>query len=402
MHWNVYRACPVNCLTAAGLWVYGNLHASDCIVKNTTTLIPQRDSLVAKTVNVLKTRMASGYWDGFLPSERHLATQLMVSRSTVVTALRLLQKEEIIERAHGKRTRISKGAVKRLTEGLARHVCVLSPVPTHQMSPKHTYVLLMLQKYLMRMGWDLKFRCRSVDTEDKGERTLTALTDENPGACWLLVGAASTTQAWFARCGLAAVAFGNQDPEIPICNLCLDYRAVCRHAAGRLLALGHEELALVAASETAYEAREAWQGLEEARASHKRGTIHLRKLTYTSGLRELEAWLNGNRPTGRTPGIIAMGAYPALNLYHHIQVRGFMVGKDVSFIATDHDPVFPHLTPSLAHYNLSGKASAKAILKYVTGYAGYNHLPPEKAVLLYPQWVAGDSVCQRMLAQRTP
>src|SRR6478609_4245502 len=96
-------------------------------------LRPQRSSLVAETVNVMRRAIESGMWRDHLPGERTLCAMWQISRPTLRSALDVLRREKLVEVGHGRRTRllanIPPRQLKTLTVGL------LSPEPLHEMPP---------------------------------------------------------------------------------------------------------------------------------------------------------------------------------------------------------------------------------------------------------------------------
>src|SRR3954466_6173402 len=98
---------------------------------NLQDLRPQRSSLVAETVNVMRRAIQSGMWRDHLPGERTLCVMWQISRPTLRSALDVLRREQLIEVEHGRRTRVlakaSPRRIKTLTVGL------LSPEPLAEM-----------------------------------------------------------------------------------------------------------------------------------------------------------------------------------------------------------------------------------------------------------------------------
>src|ERR1700678_847804 len=92
-------------------------------------LVPQRASLAAQVVDILRHEISRGKWVGYLPGERSLSDSLQISRSTLHEALLILQREGWIKLAHGRRTRILHGARKAVRLGALQVVAALLPEP---------------------------------------------------------------------------------------------------------------------------------------------------------------------------------------------------------------------------------------------------------------------------------
>ncbi len=56
-------------------------------------MIPQRRSLVAQTVEILRGMIQNGEWDTHLPTEAQLQERMQVGRNTVRAALEVMEKE---------------------------------------------------------------------------------------------------------------------------------------------------------------------------------------------------------------------------------------------------------------------------------------------------------------------
>ena len=70
--------------------------------------MPQRGSLVAECVRVMRLRIEAGEWTGSLPGERRLAELLQVGRDTVRLTLAELESQGLLEPAEaGKRRQVA-------------------------------------------------------------------------------------------------------------------------------------------------------------------------------------------------------------------------------------------------------------------------------------------------------
>src|SRR5688572_6104045 len=113
-------------------------------------LRPQRSSLVAETVNVMRRAIQSGMWRDYLPGERTLCTMWQISRPTLRSALDVLRREKMIEVGHGRRTRVLVKSTARRLKTLT--VGLLSPEPLHEMPPFVTLWMSELRGQLAAAG----------------------------------------------------------------------------------------------------------------------------------------------------------------------------------------------------------------------------------------------------------
>jgi len=99
--------------------------------------LPKRTSLITQTVEALRHAIEEGVWHEVLPGERELADRFQVSRPTLREALKILQRNQVIEVAHGKRRTIVTANLTKSPQRLT--VMAISQHPPHLMSPLNVF-----------------------------------------------------------------------------------------------------------------------------------------------------------------------------------------------------------------------------------------------------------------------
>jgi DNA-binding transcriptional MocR family regulator len=124
--------------------------------------LPQRTSLVAQTVKILREAIESGQWPQYLPGEFELTRLLHVSRVTLRAALAELERRKLIRGGQGRRREVIRKRRSQTPGSARKSVVLLSPVPLHQLPASTVFWMDKLREHLDSAGWaeDLPSRCR--------------------------------------------------------------------------------------------------------------------------------------------------------------------------------------------------------------------------------------------------
>jgi len=207
--------------------------------------IPHRQSLVSQTIAYLTAEIASGKWPGWLPSERALSEALAVSRNTLRTSLEQLKRDGIIRPVHGAGNQIVAGREKGRHQIKSRDVALLTPVPVELLRPSVALWINELRALLNEQGCRLHEFSGQQYYRSKPGPSLQKLTNLNHHGCWVLVMTPESCQRWFVRNRVPCVLGGSSYPGVDLTSVDLDHRAMCHHAAGVLLGLGHRRIAFL-------------------------------------------------------------------------------------------------------------------------------------------------------------
>lgn len=332
--------------------------------------IPQRTSLVAETVRILRDAITAGRWAEHLPGERRLCEEWHISRPTLRAALSTLAGEGLVTMAHGKRTLVHQPSVQIGSEMKSASLTVgmLSPEPLHAMPP---FVLLWLDELrgqLAAAGHLLQVHVgRSWYHGRNPARALAALTSSAPAACWVLYRSTEGMQRWFEQQQVPCAIVGSPFAGIRLPSVDRDYRAVCRHAVGAILARAHTRLALLIQepqfagdieSEAGFQ-----EGLKAASNPAVSGCIQRHDGTREGLLKSLDGLLQSRiRPTAL---VIARSAC-ALTVCSALMQRGLRIPKDMAVICRDDDLYLDDMVPSIARYSVPPSTFAKRIFRLVS------------------------------------
>lgn len=355
--------------------------------------LPKRTSLVSQTADALRQGITAGEWTDVLPGERLLAQELQVSRPTVRAALSILEREGMLKSARGIGRRIG---IHREAETPVQKesVVVLSAVPAHLMPPASLFYLNELRNALQSARLRLDIVVEPALIRQNPRQALSRLTARTDVLCWVLTAPSEAVQKWFGDRALPVLAAGSCAENVRLPFLDLDYRAVCRHAAGIFLRNGHERLCLFLAESPAeadrLSERGFLEGIERFGRGKAHGTVQRHDGTREGICRKLDDLLHAAEPP---TAILGCRPLHVLTAVTHLANRGLLPpnGRGPSFISRDSDTFLRHVTPEISRYTFRRRSFAKRLSRLTLQLANNRSLPPHP-FLLMPEYLPGQTV----------
>lgn len=353
--------------------------------------LPRRQSLSAQAAEALERAISEGTWQEFLPSERRLCELLQVSRPTIRTALQMLAKNGVIEIRQGRRNRLLPAA-RRTPHRTSRLIGIVTPMPFDQLAVSAYKIISEMKIHLAEHGFTTEVLICPPKAAATSRRRLEEFLRRNRVFCCLLTSVSHDLQAWFATHAVPCLVLGSCHPNIRLPSLDIDYRSVCRHAGGILLAKGHRRIALImpdsgAAGDLASEEgfREAFSTVPHADAAptiirHNGAVEHLAL--------KLDALFDGPQPP--TALFVAKPAH-SLSALIHLLKRGISVPDAVSLVCRDQDPLFQKVNPAISHYLTHDASFSHRLLRLMQQLVTHGYLPPEPT-LIFPNHFAGGTL----------
>lgn len=355
--------------------------------------IPQRHSLSAQTCDAIRKAIIDGTWRDFLPSERRLCEILHVSRPTVRTALHQLAREGLVEIHQGRRNRLLRKH-RQLSRAPSRLVGLFTPEPVSQMAFATFQGITEMRTHLSDLGFSTEVLICPPGSPRMHGRKLEGFISRNRLACGVLLSVSHDIQRWFQQRRIPALVLGSCHADVRLPSLDVDYRSVCRHAAGVLLGKGHRRIALLVpdssvAGDLASEAgfREAAQTASTAGADF---TVVRHGGTAQSIGAKLDVLFNSSRAP--TALVVAKPQHVFIVILYLLK-RGLTVPHTVSLIARDHDHIFETVSPPIAHYIVAQDTYAHRLSRLVQQLVNHGSLPSEPQ-LIFPKYFAGGTVKQ--------
>lgn len=323
-------------------------------------------SLPAQVADALRQGIEQHAWKEWLPGERALTETFQVSRKTLRKALAQLQAEGLVKAEHGLGNRIIPGV---LEEDCARakqepSVGLLTHDSLEQMRPHTLLWINRLKSMLIENGVRLlAFDGHKFFSRQPGA-ALEKLVAQQSVASWILATSTESAQRWFCENKVPCVIAGSCHPGIDLPFVDLDHYALCRHAAGVLLAAGHRRVALLnersgragdMESEAGFVA-----GVRESRRASAVPLVMYHDHSAASLSRVLNRLLDmPNPPTA----LLVSNSATYLTVISVLAQRCLRVPGDISVVPRDDEPFLSFLVPAPSRYTGSANVYAKKILK---------------------------------------
>lgn len=353
--------------------------------------IPKRISLSAQAAASIRKSVAEGVWTESLPSERQLCALFQVSRPTIRTALHLLAKQGLLEIHQGRRHRLLRPS-SRSAPRQERLIGLVTHEPLEHMSLTSYHGITEMRTHLAEHGFSTELLVCPLRNPRAQCRRLEEFVRQRRVFCCVLTSVSREVQSWFSAHSVPALVLGSCHPEVKLPSLDVDYRSVCRHATGVLLAKGHRRVGLVVpnsgiagdlASEEGFR-----QGLERTGRPDVRGIVVRHNGTAPSVAARLDALLaSPERPTAL---IVAKSRHTFMVLMHLLH-QGIAVPDRMSIIARDHDRVFDLVSPAISHYAFASESMAHRLTRLMLQLVDQGYLGPEPN-LIVPAYRSGGTV----------
>jgi len=350
---------------------------------------------VAQAVEIIRETIGSGEWSTYIPSERTLARDLMISRASLRQALDNLTQEGIlapVERS--KRRKISKQPqTKKLST--TKRVVFLTPELAHKATPLVLEQIAKLRYYLSNANITVDVISSPVFRQTQSSsKTLLKLVTQYPDAHWVLHQCPVHIQEWFAKDSVSATVLGSLFHEIKLPNVDVDFQSACRHAAGTLIAKGHKRIGLIRCRSNLAGDELATVGMTEAIQSHHGESLPDPViLSHDFHVDRLTVDLNRLFTSSKYPtGVIVLNHHHFVTAYSCLMSMGIRIPNDVSMIALSHDAFLDRLSPLPVCYTVGDQLIyelARLILNPSSGNS-------TKSTLLIPEAIPGETVgvCQ--------
>ena len=353
--------------------------------------IPKRQSLVSQTAAYLRSEIAKGIWSPWLPGERRLCETLQVSRNTLRAALQNLATAGVIKSEHGLGNRVVSTAPANRSPSVERVSCLLSPDPLQALRPTQALWIDELRAMLIEHDCKLHVLHGQQYFRAQPAAALQRLIRQHPHACWILVRSSEPTQAWFQRNGISCVVAGSTSPDVDLAYVDLDHRALCRHAAGVLLGLGHRRIALIAertqragdvASELGF-----IEGIRSSPHPDAEPIVVWHEPSVESVSTALRRLMEHRRPTA----LLVANPYFYLTITSRLAQLGWRIPQDISVLSRDEDPFLSFLLPLPARYTIPAHIFARRLLRPVLEFIDAGSVST-RSVSIMPQFIRGDSI----------
>jgi DNA-binding LacI/PurR family transcriptional regulator len=216
---------------------------------------------------------------------------------------------------------------------------------------------------------------------------LDSLVARHPSAVWILYRSTAAMQRWFEKGELRTVVAGSCHPGVGLPQVDTDFRAASRHAASRLVGLGHRHLAVLAPAISFAGDDESVAGFREGAADARLEVLHCHD-SAAGVIATLRAMLR--RPQRPTAVFVLQAGHAATALTFFLQ-QGVEIPLQMSLLSRSHEPFLQHLVPEPARYERQPEVFAKKLAHLITAL-GDGVLPKKVRHLLMPTFLPGETL----------
>ena len=359
--------------------------------------IPKRTSLADQTAAGILKALEDGAWAEYLPSERRLCEVFQVSRPTIRGALRSLAKSGRVEIHQGRRTRLL-AQPTRATGPRSRLVGLITHEDISHVTPSSYQLVSKMQAHLAEHGYSVEILVCPAVSPRAQRRKLEAFLRQYRVCCCVLLSVNNHLKQWFAERKFPALVLGSCDAGVQLPSIDIDFRSICRHAAGVFLRHGHRHIAIVLPNTQIGGDLASERGFEEAvtqwnltAQEPSRAIIVRHNGTAQNITSRLDAIFNSPHPP---TGLLVVKPLHVYIVIIYLLQRGLAVPNTVSLIARDQDYVFEMVDPPITHYKYQGDVFVHRLTRLVLKLINQGSLKPE-TILLFPDYVKGGTCRKR-------
>ncbi len=364
----------------------------------------KRSSLVVQVAEAIRAEVLGGAWPEWIPTERELVQALQVGRSTCRAGLKILYQEKLLIPENGRGIRVNPSFGRRPSPAAqrVRSVGIVMPDAVSVLRPLLLLVVDELRKELFHLGVRLDLHQNAAFYQPKPERALEKLVRHATHDCWILMLSHHPLQHWFEKRALPCLTLGSTYPDIHLPSVGYDLRAICRHAAGTLVALGHRRIAFFSRRRRAAGDLHGEAGFLEG----VRGSPHLavegRIFHHDDNKASVDKLVAAvfARPSPPTAVFVANpNCY--LSVVSALGRSGLRIPEDVSLISRDDESFLAYLGPEPARYLYDGRAFARKMMLLIRRFLD-GDVATDKPLWLMARFTPGSSLQQMPPADTGP
>lgn len=354
----------------------------------------KRTSLITQVADALRAEVLRGAWFRWLPTERELCQSLHVSRNTCRSALRALYREGMLEAVHARGIRIKRRRNCPTRPALRRDRSIGLVVPDNicRLEPRNSLLIEEIQAELYDMQVRLQLHINPACYRHNPGPALEKLVKRNRHDCWILMQSQRPLQRWFGQRKLRCLVTGSNYSDIKLPSIDYDYRAICRHAAGTLLSLGHRRLVLLNRSLRAAGDLESETGFFEGVRNSSYERVEARLAYHDDNLKSVSNVIKNLILCRRPPtGIVIANSFSYLSVLTVILRSGLRVPDDISLISRDDDPFLTHVDPEPARYLFDSSSLAHKTIHMMRSLLDQG-VAKHESVRVVPRFITGGSM----------
>jgi len=355
----------------------------------------ERKSLSDQLATRILEAIETGRWKKLLPGERQLSKEYQVSRSTLRAALRILREEGYLRSRQGSGNFIVRTRLRKERRDPPRQVGLLIAKASSFLTSSHERLLLEIRERLAENNCSLKKFSGARFLRPNPDNELDKVVSGNPMSCWILLASTERIQRWFSKQSIPCMILGSRFKQVRLPAIDVDYEAVGRHAAGKLLSYQHRRIAMISGSLMNAGIRACEHGfVEEIERKRNLGEeLRIKVIRHSHTVEGLEQKLDGlmKRENEAPSEVFITSPEHYLYTFSYLAQYQLRVPSEVSLLCRDEDSVFNFLKPRPCHYRVDTVELAKHIMPALNRLIRGQPVG-SKIVQLIPEYEEGESV----------
>lgn len=311
----------------------------------------------------LRSEIVRGRWSGTMPGSPTLTAELGVDSKAVWAALRILEKQGILQGQGAGRPR---KIIPQGNDQSSIRVAILEYEPAGRTED----YMVDLRHRVEHVGHKIVDPAKTLLELDMNVSRIRHLVEETQADAWIVCAASRDVLEWFSKQDLPVFAFFGRRRQVPIAGVGPDHERLGREIIKQLVSLGHKRIVLIQReSRHSGGAGSRERAIIDEMAQHSLpfGPYNLPEWDGTpEGLAQvLEDLFRLTPPTA----LFIDEAVIFHAVMNHLARRGIHPPRDISLICSDPNLAFSWITPPIAHVRWDSRPVVRRAIDWVKNIA---------------------------------
>ncbi|MFC4991617.1 substrate-binding domain-containing protein [Rubritalea tangerina] len=352
-------------------------------------------SILAQTTQVLRHSIHQGKWKLTLPSERKLALELEVGRTTLRRALEVVTEQ-------GYLAPCEPGKARKIADPLPAAPDLHSPTQPALVVWLTTLTEEQMPHLILRAIANLRITLPNINAQLEVITLPTSLIHSPPeklsawaeslnAKVWLLQSLPQDVRSWFAHSPHHTIGLGasNQNESIP--SISVDIAASGYHAIQQFIRKKHQSILLVVNDDQLGDNKRLADQFRQF--FHENPSLSGECIVTQSSPTTLQQSLHNHFHTSQNPATAIIVDIPqnAFGTVTWLQQNGLRIPYDTSIVLLRSEPSITFITPKLAHYKAREDLFPKQAFQWISDLLSSGTCP-QSQIQLIPDFIPGLSI----------